>query len=141
MAWTTLCAASVGRRGWMSCATRQAFSKSMAAPVSSLLSSRLLTTNATTAVNDVDVERFQKLGYLNEQGLTQFDTLHEMQVRSCQVYAPNPLFGSYSESSKAFEWMTFAQFDTQVQKCRTLLKDLGESFVNVFRPLEVYSYL
>jgi hypothetical protein len=52
---------------------------------------------------------FQALGLLDERGLVNFDTLHNMQVRSCQVYAEKNLFATYSEETQNFEWMTFAE--------------------------------
>jgi hypothetical protein len=70
---------------------------------------------------------FQAKGYLDERGLTVFDTLHEMQVRSCKVFAPKDLFGTYSDESKKFEWMTFQDYEQAVDKCRAVLKDLGTS--------------
>jgi hypothetical protein len=73
--------------------------------------------------------KFQEEGILDEQGLVNFDTLHNMQVRGCQVFAPRKLFGTYSASSKQFEWMTFGEFGALVDRCRAMLKDVGESSV------------
>lgn len=69
--------------------------------------------------------RFYEKGWLDDQKLTQFETLHEMQVRSCQVYADRPLFGTYNNAVQKFEWMNFAQYDETVNRCRAFLKDLG----------------
>jgi long-chain acyl-CoA synthetase len=71
---------------------------------------------------------FQAKGFLDDRGLTVFDTLHEMQVRSCEVFAPRKLFGTYSKESKQFEWMTYQEFDREVNKCRAVLKDIGTSW-------------
>jgi hypothetical protein len=71
-------------------------------------------------------KHLQELGYLDEQGLTVFDTLHEMQFRSCQVYAQNDLFGTYNPKSDKFEYTTFEDFSQKVHQCRAVLKDLGE---------------
>ena len=68
---------------------------------------------------------FQAKGFLDDRGLTVFDTLHEMQVRSCEVFASRKLFGTYSKESKQFEWMTYQEFDSAVNKCRAVLKDIG----------------
>jgi hypothetical protein len=54
-------------------------------------------------------EKFYKEGILDERGLVQFDTLHNMQVRSCRVYAEKNLFATYSPETQKFEWMTFAE--------------------------------
>jgi hypothetical protein len=70
---------------------------------------------------------FYAQGLVDERGLTIFDTLHEMQVRSCHVYASHPLFGTYSNETQRFEWTTYAYFQDRVDTCRTLLKDLGKS--------------
>jgi hypothetical protein len=69
---------------------------------------------------------FQELGFLDENGLTVFDTLHEMQVRACKVYAQNDLFGTYQEGSNSFEYMTYDEYDNKVNQCRAALKTLGE---------------
>eukprot|EP00339_Tiarina_fusa_P021825 CAMPEP_0117030720 /NCGR_PEP_ID=MMETSP0472-20121206/22150_1 /TAXON_ID=693140 ORGANISM="Tiarina fusus, Strain LIS" /NCGR_SAMPLE_ID=MMETSP0472 /ASSEMBLY_ACC=CAM_ASM_000603 /LENGTH=682 /DNA_ID=CAMNT_0004738871 /DNA_START=125 /DNA_END=2173 /DNA_ORIENTATION=+ len=69
--------------------------------------------------------RFRETGYLDEEGLTQFETLHELQVRACQVYSGNDSFGTYQESTNSFEYMTYEQYDECVDACRTVLMDLG----------------
>ena len=66
-----------------------------------------------------------KKGLLDERGLTQFSTLHEMQVVSCSAYAEKPLFGTYEEASGQFAWQTFGEYSQRVHQCRALLKDLG----------------
>lgn len=69
----------------------------------------------------------QRQGLLDERGLTVFHTLHEMQVNSCRVFAEKQLFGTYSEASQRFEWMSFQDYADQVDRCRAMLKDLGAS--------------
>lgn len=54
-------------------------------------------------------QQFVKEGIMDERGLVQFDTLHNMQVRSCRAYADKDLFSTYSVSTQNFEWMTFAE--------------------------------
>lgn len=71
-------------------------------------------------------KEFQAAGILDENRLLNFDTLHEMQVRACQVFAPKRLFGTYSEESNQFEFMSFGEFGQQVDHVRALLKDLGK---------------
>jgi hypothetical protein len=71
-------------------------------------------------------DNFRKAGILDEHGFTSFDTLHEMQVRSCMVYSGNDLFGTYNPGSEQFEYMTYQEFDEKVNQCRPLLKDLGK---------------
>ena len=85
----------------------------------------------TTAASDArfistaQVEEFQKQGILDDQGLTVFDTLHEMQVNSCKVFTENELFGTYDEPSNSFLFMTYDEYNQKVNQCRALLKDLG----------------
>jgi hypothetical protein len=81
------------------------------------------------ATRSISVEReqeFKEIGYLDDQALTVFDTLYEMQVRSCQIYAENDLFGTYNEAESNFKFITYEEFGTKVDKCRAVLKDLGE---------------
>jgi hypothetical protein len=91
-----------------------------------LASLRFMSTNVTPLTERE--QAFQAKGFLDDRGLTVFDTLHEMQVRSCQVFADRELFGTYSKESKKFEWMTYQEFDDQVNKCRAVLKDIGTSW-------------
>lgn len=70
-------------------------------------------------------KKFYEMGFVDERALVRFDTLHEMQSRSCQVFAKKNLFGTYSAESKKFEWMTFEEFGKKVDTCRAALKDLG----------------
>jgi hypothetical protein len=85
-------------------------------------------------------KHFHELGYLDERGLTVFDTLHEMQFRSCQVYAQNDLFGTYNPKSDKFEYMTFEEFSQKVHECRAVLKDLG-AMVLLFHEIIRYLYI
>jgi hypothetical protein len=77
-------------------------------------------------ISSEQTKEFQKLGILDDQGLTVFDTLHEMQVNSCQVFAQNELFGTYDEPSNSFLYMTYDEYNQKVSQCRALLKDLGK---------------
>jgi long-subunit acyl-CoA synthetase (AMP-forming) len=49
-----------------------------------------------------------------------------MQINSCTVFANNDLFGTYQEASGAFEYTTYAEYADNVERCRAVLKDLGE---------------
>ena len=81
---------------------------------------------------------------MNEYGLLKFDTLHEMNRNAVLAFAPNDLFGTYSnngddntESSSSstsekksgggFEWITYEGWGRKVDVCREVLRDLGES--------------
>jgi len=73
-----------------------------------------------------EMKKFQGEGILDDRGLTVFDTLHEMQVRSCKVFEDRQLFGTYADASGKFEWMTYGEYADNVDSCRAMLKDLGE---------------
>ena len=69
---------------------------------------------------------FKERGFLDDEGLTTFNTLHELQVRSSLVFKENKLFGTYNEKSQSYDYMTYDEYNQTVNKCRTLLNDLGE---------------
>lgn len=85
----------------------------------------LAVTTTTRSMTSDREKEFQEAGILDENRLLNFDTLHEMQVRACQVFEPKRLFGTYSEESNQFEFMSFGEFGQQVDHVRALLKDLG----------------
>jgi hypothetical protein len=72
-----------------------------------------------------EIAAFTARGVLDDQGLTKFQTLHEMQVHACQVFAKKPLFGTYSNATGKFEYETYQQFGQQVQECVKALQHLG----------------
>lgn len=92
-----------------------------------LAAQRLVGARALTGASATDIAAWKERGVIDDRELVQFQTLHEMQVNSCEVYARNELFGTYVEPTKSFEWMTFAEFADNVDKCRAVLKDLGKS--------------
>ena len=75
-------------------------------------------------------------GWVDDDGLTSFTTLHELQLSACQVFANNDIFGTYAKAPQqgdkaeppaggAFEWMTYHEFSALVDKTRSVLKDIG----------------
>ena len=70
-------------------------------------------------------QEFHAKGWMDERGLTLFKTLHENQVRSCEVYADNELYGNYNPETNQFDYKTFRDFGQQVNRARTVLQDLG----------------
>ena len=80
----------------------------------------------TRSISSEQEREYQKLGYLDGHGLTVYDTLHEMQVRACEIYSDNDLFGSYDAKDDSFNYITYGEFGEQVDTCRAVLKDLGE---------------
>jgi hypothetical protein len=87
---------------------------------------RVLPNGASRCISTEREKHLQEVGYLDEKGLTAFDTLHEMQLRSCAVFAENDLFGTYDPESEKFVYETFQDYANQVDRCRAVLKDLGE---------------
>ncbi len=71
-------------------------------------------------------KHFQELGVLDEEGLTRFNTLHELQVNSALVFKDNELFGTYAEESKSYNYITYDEYNQRVSKCRSLLKESGK---------------
>lgn len=70
---------------------------------------------------------FFERGWLDERGLTVFETLHELQTRAVEVYADNELLGTYNPETEKFEYMKYKEFASLVNKARFVLKDLGVS--------------
>lgn len=82
---------------------------------------------AYSHLSSQQIEAFQKDGYLDtDQVLVNFDTLHNMQVRGCKVFEQKNLFGTHNKTTSKFDWMTFQEFGDHVDRCRAVLKDLGE---------------
>ena len=77
-------------------------------------------------ISSEDERKFQEMGYLDEDGLTVFDTLHEMQQRACAVYSENEIFGTYQEDTNSFEYITYSEYNDRIDKARSVLKSLGE---------------
>lgn len=77
---------------------------------------------------------------MDTRGLLQFKTLHEMNYNAAIAFRDNPLFGTYKATPVAdenvlnekehakgkFEWMTYGEYGDLVNRCRTVLKDIGE---------------
>lgn len=120
-AWTATAASS------SLLSTTKTSSSSLSSSSSSSFRFQSTTTAAVSSQLTPQEQVFYEQGIVDDHGLTLFDTLHEMQVRSCQVFADRELFGTYSPNSKQFEWMTYADFADKVNTCRVALKDLGES--------------
>jgi hypothetical protein len=65
---------------------------------------------------------------LDAKNLLKFETLHELQDHACQAFATNDIFGTYVADDKdggKFEWMTYEDWGHRVEKCRSVLKDMG----------------
>ena len=86
---------------------------------------RTLSTS-TSVTTDIEAQ-----GLLDSKGLTVFDTLHQLQETSCEVFSNNDLFGTFNDKSGKFEYMTYEDFGQKVSECRAVLKHLGE-FKNLF---------
>jgi long-chain acyl-CoA synthetase len=77
---------------------------------------------------------------VDSDGLLQFTTLHEMNHFASIAFKDNPLFGTYkaekveenvvkdpAKEKGEFEWMTYGDYGEKIARCRTVLKDIGES--------------
>mmetsp|Transcript_8135 Transcript_8135/g.17463 ORF Transcript_8135/g.17463 Transcript_8135/m.17463 type:complete len:684 (-) Transcript_8135:57-2108(-) len=75
---------------------------------------------------------------VDSDGLLQFKTLHEMNRNATIAFRDNELFGTYrappqeenfvkdqEEKPGKFEWMSYGEYGELVDRCRTVLKDLG----------------
>lgn len=51
----------------------------------------------------------------------QFSTLNELHVEATKAYSTNPMFGT--KVGDEYHWMTYAEFDVEVAKCRILLNE------------------
>jgi hypothetical protein len=91
---------------------------------------------STTLSSEKDLTRDD---VLDSDGLLQFTTLHEMNNLASIAFKDNPLFGTYKaplveenvvkdqkDAQGSFEWMTYGEYGQMVNKCRTVLKDLGK---------------
>ena len=86
----------------------------------------LSSSSASSELSARDRPFFQQ-GYLDDRGLTRFETLHELQVHSCAVFKDNPLYGTYNATTESFDFGTYGDFDRQVQTTRRVLQHLGVS--------------
>ena len=84
---------------------------------------------------------YQSQGLIDERNLLSFNTLHEMQERASLVYQHRDLFGTYSTDTSKYEWIPYGQFGTMVDRCRAVLKDLGESINPIIVLLLVFGSL
>ena len=77
------------------------------------------------------IEDLQSQGILDEHELLRFNTLHELQKNACAAFPDNTCFGTYVETNKKgdYEWMTYQDFGEKVNLCRSVLKDLGTSYI------------
>ena len=90
---------------------------------------------------------------VDSDGLLQFKTLHEMNRNATIAFRDNELFGTHRaapqeenfvkdqrEKPGKFEWMTYGEYGELADRCRTVLKDLGELWEGSWTPNErVYS--
>ncbi|TFJ80303.1 hypothetical protein NSK_008446 [Nannochloropsis salina CCMP1776] len=58
-------------------------------------------------------------------GGLQYDTLTEMQEKACKRYGPKPFLGCRPPNGGPFEFITFSDFDEQVNRARVLLHEAG----------------
>jgi len=114
------------RRLLNSSVARSAFKTHQASwSVASSTFHRSLSSSPSDYVLSEREKAFYERGWLDERGLTLFKTLHENQVRSCEVFADNELYGQYNPEVQGFEYKTYREFGQQVNRARSVLQDLG----------------
>jgi hypothetical protein len=64
-------------------------------------------------------------GIMDEDGLVNFDTLHNMQTRACTAYSQRNLFATYSTEAKQFQWMTYAECKLLTRRKENAATNLG----------------
>jgi len=77
----------------------------------------------------------------DSNGLLQFKTLHEMNTYASIAFKDNELFGTYQppkmpeenvvkdkveDQKGTFNWMTYGEYGMMIDRCRTVLKDIGK---------------
>ena len=99
------------------------------------------TTSTTSSLTFEDVT--------DSNGLLQFKTLHEMNTYASIAFKDNELFGTYQppkmpeenvvkdkveDQKGTFNWMTYGEYGLMIDRCRTVLKDIGKYVddMNVF---------
>lgn len=89
---------------------------------------RFLWRTASTSISmgSTEFEAQHGPGLIDNRGMTVFNTLHELQEVACQVYANNELFGTFSDQTQKFEYLTYKEFGHKVEECRAVLKHLGK---------------
>lgn len=99
-----------------------------------VLKRRFLTASASfsSVTNTAEAESL-----VDERNLLKFDTLASLQQNACQVFADNDLFGTYSEETKQFQWIDYAEFDERVGKVRSVLIDLGTCLQTILLNFDV----
>ena len=90
-------------------------------------------TNSTSSLTFEDVT--------DSNGLLQFKTLHEMNTYASIAFKDNELFGTYQppkmpeenvvkdkveDQKGTFNWMTYGEYGMMIDRCRTVLKDIGK---------------
>jgi hypothetical protein len=99
------------------------------------ISSIAPTNHGTSSKAFLSTEAFadlRKQGIMDERNLLQFKTLHELQRNASLAFGDHPLFGTYQKKEghdASFEFMTYKEFGTAVDHCRTVLKDLGKFII------------
>ena len=116
-----------------SLALRRLLVKSSTARVacSTLPTKAFSTGSASGYVLNEREQKYHDMGWMDDRGLTLFKTLHENQVRSCEIYADNELYGVHNDETGNFEYFTYRDFGEKVNRARHVLKDLGE-FIETF---------
>lgn len=94
--------------------------------VSPFASSALRSFSSTETAHLADL---QASGFVDSNGHTNFDTLHELRISACAAYHDRDLFGTFApgavEGEGEYKWMTYSEFNVLVDKTRAVLQNLG----------------
>jgi hypothetical protein len=90
--------------------------------------SNVASTRTLSSWTSERVASLQARGVLDDEGCTNFQTLHELQLSACSAFEKNSLFGTYIKKGEggAFQWMNYHDFSALVSKTRAVLKDIGK---------------
>ena len=108
-------------------------------PAAIAASSYQLPKTTAAATRCLSSETLTREDVMDSNGLLQFTTLYEMNRNATIAFKDNPLFGTYKaaeieenvvkdqpEAKGSFEWMTYGEYAELVDRCRTVLKDVGK---------------
>ena len=62
--------------------------------------------------------------------LIDFSTLHELQKSACRRFSSNPLFGTFNPAIQDFQYLSYGDFDKEVNRCRSVLRSIGKLIQN-----------
>jgi long-chain acyl-CoA synthetase len=115
--------------------------------VRAVAASSSLSGSSSRLLSSASAEPKTRDDVMDNRGLLHFTTLHEMNSNAVIAFKDNELFGTYkaavvdehadiktgtkAEEKGQFEWMTYGEYGELVNRCRTVLKDIGKYFPDI----------